>query len=265
MYKRPKILITNDDGILAPGLRSLANALIPIGDLYIVAPSGEQSGKGLSITLHSPLSIKQIPWEGTAHAWHVTGTPADCIRLALSVLLDFTPDLIVSGINIGSNAGRTVHYSGTVGAAIEGCLRSIPSIAFSCTEIINPDYQKAEPLVASIVNHYLEHPLPSGTLLNVNFPDTPHCKGVRLAKQGKSFWKEDPEERKHPEGHSYYWLGGKWHDIEEDEMSDVFLLQQGYATAVPIHVGEMTDFAYLESHGPIFNEKMKLSDSLSTL
>lgn len=258
MKNRPKILLTNDDGIMAPGLSHLFEALLPIGDLYIVAPSGQQSGKGLSLTLHTPLSIEQISWKGTPHAWHVSGTPGDCIRMALSVLLSFTPDLIVSGINIGSNAGRNIHYSGTVGAAIEGCLRSIPSIAFSCVDICNPNYPQTQPFVQAIVNHYLEHPLPEGTLLNVSFPETPQVQGIRLAKQGKSFWKEDPEERKHPEGHSYYWLGGKWHDLEEDEMSDVSLLQQGYVTAVPIHVGDLTNIDYFNNHGPVFHEKMEL-------
>ncbi|MEN9343581.1 MAG: 5-nucleotidase surE [Chlamydiota bacterium] len=257
MSKKPKILVTNDDGIHAPGLRFLWQALQDIADLYIIAPASEKSGVGLGLTTLKPIFIRPVKWEKETPAWQVSGTPGDCIRLALSTILDFTPDLIVSGINRGSNAGRTVPYSGTVGAAMEGSLRSISSLAFSCVDFENPCYELTLPYIVSMVLHYLKSPLPQGTLMNVNFPHADTILGIKMAKQGKGFWIESPEERQHPEGHSYYWLGGRWFEIEEEEDSDVHLLKQGYATAVPIHVAQLTDFSYFSEHEKRFNEQME--------
>lgn len=255
MKKKANILVTNDDGIHAPGIRFLWQALHKIANLFIVAPATEKSGTGLSLTLREPIVIQPFSWPEQTKAWQVTGTPGDCIRLSLSVILDFTPDLIVSGINKGSNAGRTVPYSGTVGAAMEGSLRSISSIAFSCVDFVNPDYAPTMPWITSLVEHHLEHPLPPGTLLNVNFPNTPTIRGLRMATQGKGFWMEEPEHRLHPEGHSYYWLGGTWKEVPEEEDSDVHLLSLGFATAVPLHVAQLTDFTHLEKHRGAFDTK----------
>ncbi len=246
MTHKPRILLTNDDGISAPGLRHLWEALTDFADVTIVAPASEKSGAGLGITIHSPLILQDVKWERGTSAWKVTGTPADCIRMGLSVVLKETPDLIVSGINRGANSGRSVLYSGTVGGVIEGILRNVPGIAFSCVDFANPDYQITQQHITPIVKHLLNNPLPKGTLLNVNFPNTPEIKGIKMARQGMGYWTENPQERVHPEGHSYYWLGGKWKDHDEHEDSDVALLQQGYATAVPIHASELTDHVFLE-------------------
>ena len=239
--RKKHILITNDDGIEAEGLRHLWKALAGKYDLSIVAPTIEKSGAGLGITLRDPLHIHEVPWEDETRAWKVSGTPADCVRLGVSVLLGSRPDLIVSGINRGSNAGRNVLYSGTVGGVIEGVLRNVPGVAFSCEDFHNPDYALAATHVASIVDYVFRHPLPQGTLLNVNFPSTKTIKGVRFATQGRGYWIEDPDERRHPEGRPYYWLGGKWHHQDEEAHSDVALLKEGYAAAVPIHIHELTD------------------------
>lgn len=255
MKKKPNILITNDDGIHAPGIRFLWKALKDIGNLYIVAPASEKSGVGLGMTLRDPIMIHKVDWEDNTPAWKVSGTPGDCVRMALRVVLDFKPDLIVSGINKGSNAGLTVPYSGTVGAAMEGSLKGIPSLAFSCVDYENPDYAMTLNWIKELVEHHLEHPLPQGTLLNVNFPHVEKILGLRLAKQGKGHWIESPEERAHPEGHPYYWMGGEWKHTEEEPDSDVHLLSKGYATAVPIHVAQMTDFNHLDDHQEIFNAK----------
>ncbi|MFI5334787.1 MAG: 5'/3'-nucleotidase SurE, partial [Chlamydiales bacterium] len=216
MQKKPHVLITNDDGIDAIGIKYLWQALVKDFTISIVAPTTEKSGSGLAITLRDPLHIQEVPWEKGTHAWRVSGTPADCIRMGMRVLLDSPPDLIVSGINRGSNAGRNVLYSGTVGGVIEGVLRNVPGIAFSCDNYDHPDYATAEKHVLPIVRYMLDHPLPRGTLLNVNVPTSPKILGVKLASQGRSYWIENPDERVHPEGRPYYWLGGKWEDHQEE-------------------------------------------------
>lgn len=254
MTNKPKILVTNDDGIAAPGLKHLWEALADVADLYIFAPSTEQSGVGLAITLRDPIQILPVPWDRGSPAWKVTGTPADCVRLGMSVILETPPDLIVSGINRGANSGRNVLYSGTIGGVIEGVLKGIPGIAFSCVNYMDPDYKKTLHFIAPLVKHILEHPLPKGTLLNVNFPDTEEILGIKFARQGRGLWVEDPDKRTHPEGHSYYWLGGKWHDLDEHEDSDVHLLKQGYAAAVPIHIDELTDLTHFHERREHFDK-----------
>lgn len=253
MQKKYKILITNDDGIEAPGLRYLWETLVDFAELYIVAPSSEKSGVGLSITIRDPIHIQPVNWDKGTKAWKITGTPADCIRMGMSVILNSPPDLIVSGINRGSNSGRNVLYSGTIGGVIEGALRNVPGIAFSCVDFMNPDYEKAQHFICPIIKHLIENPLPQGTVLNVNFPDVQEIKGLKLARQGKGYWIEDPEQRVHPEGHSYFWHGGKWKDHEEHEESDVHLLKQGFATAVPIHISELTDNQFFSEAKKHFN------------
>lgn len=246
--KKPKILITNDDGISAPGLWHLWHALDGKADLSIVAPAIQKSGVGLGLTLHKPITIHPVPWEKGTSAWKVSGTPADCVRFGLRIVLDDPPDLIVSGINQGSNAGRNVLYSGTIGGVTEGALKGIPGIAFSSVEFETPRYEIIESYIFPLVEHVLEHPLSSGTILNVNFPTAFETfKGVRLARQGRGLWIEDPDERTHPNGESYYWHGGVWSHHDEHDESDVSLLHQGFVTAVPIHVDEMTDHQFLES------------------
>lgn len=253
MQKKPKILITNDDGIMAPGLRHLWESLVEIADLHIIAPAEEKSGVGLGITIREPLQIFPVAWDKTP-AWKVTGTPADCVRLGVSVIMDAPPDLIVSGINRGANSGRTVLYSGTIGGVIEGSLRGIPGIAFSCVDFMDPDYKQTMPFIAPLVKHVLEHSLPQGTILNVNFPECERIQGMKLARQGRGFWIESPDKRTHPEGHCYYWLGGKWHALEEKEDSDVYLLEQGYATAVPVHISELTDLEHFHASKVRFDQ-----------
>ncbi len=249
---RPHILLTNDDGINAPGLYQLWSGLKEHCDVTIVAPTTEQSGSGLCITTRRPLHIKQVPWEGDTKAYHVDGTPADCIRLALSVLLPTPPSMIASGINRGANSGRNILYSGTVAGVIEGIMHNVPGIAFSCDDYEAPNYARAQQFVYPMTRYLLDHPLPEGTFLNVTFPDHEGpIRGVKLARQGTSRWVESPEGRLHPEGYSYYWLGGyKQRGIEHAE-SDVELTANGYLTAAPIYVHELT-------HLPLFEERKEM-------
>ncbi|MFA6119211.1 MAG: 5'/3'-nucleotidase SurE [Parachlamydiales bacterium] len=247
--KKPFILISNDDGIEAPGIKHLWNALHENYDVAIVAPHKEKSGSSLATTMLKPLHIFKVNWEKDTPAWKVTGTPTDSIKLALSVLLKRKPDLVVSGINKGSNAGGNVLFSGTVGCAIESSFRNIPAIAFSCYDLIDPAYDVAEKYVPYIVDYFFKHPTALGTLVNVTFPkkDLP-IKGFKLARQGLGRWFETPSERQHPEGHYYYWLGGRLEDSPEKKKdSDTHLLNDGYITAVPIKAIELTDHDYFEN------------------
>lgn len=247
--QKPHILITNDDGIHSPGIKSLWNALKHYADVTVVAPSNEQSAVGLSITMRNPLHLRQIDWAPDADVWSVSGTPADCVKMALNVVMKKRPDIVVSGINRGSNCGRNVLYSGTVAGTIEAVMHDIPGIAFSCFDFDVPDFDGAQPHITKFLDYVLENPLPAGTLLNVNFPARAiPLKGFRMARQAKGYWGEEPQQRQHPsEGIDYYWLGARFVEFDEHEEGDISLLKQGYVTAVPVHVGELTDHRHLEA------------------
>ncbi len=236
-----RILLVNDDGIEAPGLRHLWESLLGLAEVTIVAPVAERSSAGMGITSRKPLSLSQVSWDGNTSAWKVNGTPADCVKLALSAVMRAPPHLILSGINRGTNAGRNVLYSGTVGGVIEGVLRGIPGIALSCSSYQEPNYPIAQPLIPRLVRYVIDHPLSQGSFLNVNFPsEASPLRGIRLTRQGKSYWIDKIEERQHPNGDSYYWLGCSALQCVEDLDSDTHLLTQGYVTATPIYVEDLT-------------------------
>lgn len=254
---KPKILITNDDSIEAPGIKHLWDALSDFGELSLVAPETNKSGVGLSISLHSTLHIKQRK----EAVWSVSGTPADCVKMALSVILENPPDLIVSGINRGHNAGRNVLYSGTIGGVIEGILRGIPGIAFSSYDFATePDYLAHTPWVSKICAFVLEHPLPPGTILNVNFPTTrtaqPMPRGIKLTRQGKQYAVEDYGHVKGAPILSSYFVEAKLATFEEQPDSDIYWLERGYITCVPIHVEELTDWGYIQAKKEHFEETL---------
>ena len=252
MRNQPHILITNDDGIDAEGIKQLYLSLKSIARISIVAPQRDQSATSLSLTIQHPLKVEEVNWGDKTPAWSVNGTPADSVKLALSVLVSTPPDLIISGINRGSNAGRNILYSGTVACAIEAALRGIPSIAFSTYNMLTPKYEEAVQHIPSIVEHVLTHPLPDGTLLNVNFPGTElqadyqKIQGFKMTHQGKEYFLENPDIRQHPVQKSpYYWLGLRRGECVEQEDCDIKWLQKGYVTAVPLHVSELTDRSHL--------------------
>jgi 5'-nucleotidase len=263
--KRPFLLLTNDDGIHSPGIVHLWQAVREFADVCVIAPAFEKSGSSMSITWTKPLTITPIAWEGGVRAWSLNGAPADCVKMALSApLLERRPDMIISGVNRGSNLGQTVLYSGTVGACIEGSLKSIPSIAFSFCDLDPPPLSVTKDYIFPLIQYFLQHPFRRGTLLNVTFPH--NCKegvkGVRMARQGKGQWAEAPEKRIHPEGEPYYWLGGKWHSSGEEPDSDVALSDEGYIAVAPIYVGDLTDQSFLAHHKPsldkFFDDRAKL-------
>lgn len=247
MNKKHHILITNDDGIRAPGLLALWETVRHFAHVTIIAPDDDRSGTGMSITVHSPIRSTEHTHFPETTVWSLSGTPVDCVKLALCTLLKSPPDLILSGINRGSNAGRNVLYSGTCGAVIEGAIRGIPGIAFSCTSFdtkVNPLFL---PEVEKIVRNVLQHPMPAGTFFNVNFPDLRSLKlvkpqGIKVAKQSMEYWGEDPVTHSHPLfGTPYHWLGGKKRIFEEDPESETNFLAQGFTTLAPIHIGNLTN------------------------
>lgn len=256
---KPKILITNDDGIHAPGIRFLYEALKEMADLVIVAPSEERSASSLSITIRHPLTVRPVKWENNVDAWSVSGTPSDCIKLALSQYLISPPDLVVAGINPGSNAGRNLLYSGTVAGVIEGLMHDVPGIAFSTESYYDPDFATWTPYIPRIVNYILQNPLNQGTLLNVNFPSTKTPQGIKLTRQGSGMWMENPEKRVHPtEGHHYYWIGQKELKNDEPEDTDTYWLSKKYITCVPAHVAELTDHEQLQQRKNAFESYFDL-------
>lgn len=253
--QKPTVLITNDDGIHAPGLKHLWEGLKDFCNVIIVAPSLEQSGVGLCVTLRNPLHIEPVKWKDHTPAWQVSGTPADCVRIALKALLKNPPHLILSGINRGSNSGRNLLYSGTVGGIIDGAMKGIPGIAFSCEDAIDPNFHHFENQVFPLVKYLLQHPLPSGNFLNVTFPSSyknTH-KGYRLTRHGMGHYKEKPLKGIHPEGKEYYWMGCDWEEYEEHEASDVHLLKEGYITVVPVQITELTNLEILSERQHHFN------------
>jgi len=253
MKKKPRILITNDDGIHAPGIMHLAQSLREIGELFIVAPTEEKSGSSLGISFIHPIEVTQVSFPSVTAAWKVSGTPADCIKIGTMKLINKPIDFIVSGINRGSNAGRAVLYSGTLGGVIEGAFQKIPGIGFSCIDEINPNYEKFYPFIPKLVEHFLTNPLPQGTILNVNFPKKNAIAGVKMARQGMGNWVDHYEEILHETEDPKYLITGKWETQGWNKESDLHLLQEGYITAVPIHVYELTCQATLDQRKQEFD------------
>ncbi|MGA1398297.1 MAG: 5'/3'-nucleotidase SurE, partial [Schleiferiaceae bacterium] len=213
----PLILVTNDDGITAPGIRTLIHAMNQLGDVVVVAPDSPQSGMGHAITLHESLRLKPMSIDaGPQTEYACSGTPVDCVKLAVhEVLKDRKPDLIVSGVNHGSNASVNVIYSGTMSAAVEGAMQGVPSIGFSLLDYRwDADFRPVEPYLKQIAQNVLADGLPEGVCLNVNFPhaDKAPYAGVRVARQALGFWKEAFEERIDPYGKPYYWMRGDYHN-----------------------------------------------------
>ena len=233
-----RILLTNDDGVYAPGLEALRNELVKVGDVTVVAPTTEQSGVGHSITLLSPMVVQRVyDAEEKPLGWAVEGSPADCVKLALLELLPEPPDLVVSGINSGPNAGINVLYSGTVAAAIEGAFFSLTSVAVSLDFVDHPEYQRAAALARGVVEQVIERRPPAGCLFNLNLPalDRADPKGLRVVPMGIDRFGERFERRVDPRGRTYYWLTEAPRPRSLDGQTDVSSLADGYATLTPLH------------------------------
>ncbi len=242
-----KILVSNDDGIDARGIYELATALQEIGDVTVIAPRTEQSAVGHAITMKIPLRITEYYRNGDFFGYAIDGTPADCIKIGIRNILKSVPDLVVSGINHGSNTAINIIYSGTVSAAREAAIMDVPAIAMSITSH-QPDYfDYAKNLIQKLANVVAEKGLQRGTLLNVNVPNLPSekIKGALVTTQGKSKWDDIYEERKDPYGRNYYWLTGTLTETDKDLGTDQFAIKNDYASVTPIHF-DLTDYETFE-------------------
>jgi len=236
--KRPLILVTNDDGINAPGIRTLVSVIKDIGDVIVVAPDSPQSGMGHAITINSTLHSSRItPKNSEIIEYSCSGTPADCVKLAINELMPRKPDLCVSGINHGSNSSINVIYSGTMSAAIEAGIEGVPAIGFSLLDYSwNADFSHSKDFIRKITLNALNNGIPKGVVLNVNIPAVKKSdvKGVKICRQAKAYWVEEFDKRKNPLGQEYYWLTGKFVNKDQGEDTDEWALKNNYISIVPV-------------------------------
>jgi len=238
MQKRPLILVTNDDGITAPGIRTLISVMNEIGDVIVIAPDSPQSGMGHAITLDSTIYCDAVTIDdGPQLEYRCSGTPADCVKMAISEILNKKPDLCVSGINHGANSSINVIYSGTMSAAVEAGIEGIPAIGFSLLDFSwNANFDNLRAEVKKIALNVIERGLPDGVVLNVNFPkiDAEAFKGVKICRQARANWVEEFDKRVNPQGKEYYWLTGKFVNMDNGEDTDVWALENDYIAVVPV-------------------------------
>ena len=243
---KPLILITNDDGDTAPGIEILTKLMLQIGDVVVMAPDGARSGQSNAITVTHPVRFRKLEEREGLVRYACTGTPTDCVKLALNDVLDRKPDLLVSGINHGSNAAINIIYSGTMGAVLEGCDNGIPSIGFSiCDHSLNADFSQFEEYILQITRETLLNGLSYGVCLNVNAP-VGEIKGVRVARQCRGNWTKEFAKRTDPHGRAYYWLTGYVDNHEpEAEDTDEWALANGYISVVPSKI-DLTAYEQME-------------------
>jgi 5'-nucleotidase len=241
-----RILLTNDDGILAPGLGALYGVLVPDADVEVVAPQAAHSGSSHSITIRHPLLWQRVEVNGRFHAECVEGTPVDSVKLAVNVLLPEKPDLVVSGINTGQNTGIHVLYSGTVAAAVEAAIMGIPAVAVSLQFSDNMDFERAAQIARPIIRRLIHHGLAPGQVCNINIPEIKPGwpRGVRVAPQSVRPMTESLEKRTDPLGREYYWLGGDFTNLDDDAETDRTALREGYVCITPLQFN-LTDNALL--------------------
>ncbi len=242
-----KILITNDDGIYSSGIFALWDVAQKFGDVNVIAPINEKSAVGHGITISNPLYVREIERENGFKGFGVSGTPADCVKIGIKSLLSFKPDLILSGINIGSNLGNNIIYSGTVAAAIEGATLDIPSIAISIDSFRPRSFSTSKIVVRKVINFIENNIIPSGTIINVNIPDCEpsDLKGYKVTSQGHQYFNDNFEKRADPSGRDYYWMTGEIIDNDKELRYDGFAVSNGYASITPIHF-KMTNTSFLD-------------------
>ena len=244
MSKKPLILVTNDDGISAPGLRSLISVMNKLGDVVVVAPDTPQSGMGHAITVNSTLECNSIKVDsGPQKEYSCSGTPADCIKLGINEILNRKPDICVSGINHGSNSSINVIYSGTMSAALEASIEGIPAIGFSLLDYRwEANFDSLKNYIEKITLTALKEGIPKGNALNVNFPKLKEkeIKGIKICRQAKAYWIEKFDKRTNPQGKEYYWLTGEFINEDNGINTDEWALNSGYISIVPVKF-DMTD------------------------
>ncbi len=241
--KQPVILVTNDDGITAPGIRALVEAVKGLGKIIVVAPDSPQSGMGHAVTIGEPLRLHKVDIFDGIDAWECSGTPVDCVKLARDIILHHKPDICVSGINHGANHSINIIYSGTMSAAMEAAIEGVPSIGFSLLDYrYDADFSIAQQVANTLTKQLLANPMPEHTLLNVNIPKRTKddFKGMKICRQANAKWQEEFDQRTDPRGKDYYWMTGKFINMDERDDTDVVALQEGYASIVPVSF-DLTD------------------------
>lgn len=236
MSDTPLILVTNDDSIKAKGIASLVEAMKPLGDIVVVAPDTVQSGKGHAITIHDPLRLNKSDQLPGVEAYTCSGTPVDCVKLAIYEVMKQRPTLLVSGVNHGSNAGINVLYSGTMSAAVEGAIEGIPSIGFSLLDYdADADFNASMENATKLASLVLKNGLQKGVCLNVNIPKgkSSDIQGMKVCRQGRAYWEDSFDKRKDPFGGEYYWLTGEYTDTDKGEDTDLWALANNYISVVP--------------------------------
>jgi 5'-nucleotidase len=238
MDGKPLILVTNDDGITAPGIRALISVMSELGNVIVVAPDKPQSAMGHAITINSTLYLNKVSVkDAVITEYSCSGTPVDCVKMAVSEILHQKPDLCVSGVNHGSNSSINVIYSGTMSAAVEAGIEGIPAIGFSLQDFDwEADFEPAKLFIRKIASQVLQHGLPEGVLLNVNIPKlkTSEIKGIKVCRQAKALWIEKFDKRTTPFGRDYYWLTGEFVNQDKGEDTDEWALDNGYVSLVPV-------------------------------
>ncbi len=256
---KPLILVTNDDGINSPGIKTLNELARKFGDVVVIAPDEGRSGMSHAITIKYPLRVNKIRDEGSFVMYSCSGNPADCVKLGINQILDRKPDIILSGINHGSNSSISVVYSGTMAAAIEGGLHGIPSIGLSLTDFSSrPDFATSVLYGEIIIKNTLLNGLPDGVCLNVNFPKLPpdDIKGIKICRQARGVWIEEFDKRTDPHRREYFWLTGYFKNYESDaEDTDEWALKNQYVSVVPVR----TDFSEITAMAKLKSEYAKVS------
>lgn len=245
MDTRPTILVTNDDGYQAQGIRFLAEIMKKLGNTIVVAPDNARSGAGCSLTSRLPVTVEQVE----PGVYSCSGTPVDCVKIALEKVLPCPPDLVVSGINHGDNASISLHYSGTVGATLEACMKGIPAIAYSLrTNKNNCDFTPYSAVIEEWADRILREGLPADTSLNINFPEVPHLAGARVCRMARGMWHTEWEEAgTDAEGRSIYTLTGTFRNLEPEATdTDYWAIDHGMAAITPLSL-DMTDYGLLAS------------------
>lgn len=235
--ERPVILISNDDGVRAKGLHHLIACVRDMGDVYVVAPDEPRSGQSSAMTVNTPLRINEHPEYTDARVFSVTGTPVDCVKLAMHHILPRRPDLMLSGINHGSNAGNSIIYSGTMGAVMEACMVGIPAIGYSLLHhSLEADFSECSRFIREITAAVIAGGLPHDVCLNVNFPAKVKIEGCKVVRAARSHWTEEYKRYEDPHGKPFYWLTGHIVNEEPDDAgTDLYWLDRNYATIVPSH------------------------------
>ncbi len=233
--KRPLLLISNDDGYQAKGIRELVEMVSDLGDIIVCAPESARSGFSCAFSAMTPLKLQLREKRKGVEIWSCNGTPVDCVKMALAEIVPRTPDMVIGGINHGDNASVNVHYSGTMGVTLEGCMKYIPSVAYSlCDHRDDANFEPLRPLVRTITMRVLEEGLPIGVCLNVNFPLVPEYKGVRVCRMAKGTWGQEVVRCAHPRGYDYWWMVGKYTNDEPTATdTDNWALANGYVAITP--------------------------------